>query len=127
MCIRDTLNKWGNQGAGVSKITGFRDLFRVSLADIGRGDVAPAIINESKPVGSGLNEDVNQLQKNVEADPPMEEGVAVLTNGWEWRLYRVEERGNLAVKLIQTVNIMNCNQRKAAQTLNDWLNRSQWR
>ena len=28
---RDTLNKWGNQGAGVSKITGFRDLFRVSL------------------------------------------------------------------------------------------------
>ena len=29
--IRDTLNKWGNQGAGVSKITGFRDLFRVSL------------------------------------------------------------------------------------------------
>ena len=30
--VRDTLNKWGNQGAGVSKITGFRDLFRVSLA-----------------------------------------------------------------------------------------------
>ena len=29
---KDTLNKWGNQGAGVSKITGFRDLFRVSLS-----------------------------------------------------------------------------------------------
>lgn len=97
------------------------------LHDIGSGNVAPAIIIESKPVGADLDQNLDQLRGYIEAPPPMKTGVAVLTDGLKWRLYNVEGRGGLERKLIMEVDIKNGNRREAAQTLHEWLNRNRWR
>ena len=102
-------------------------LSEAPLHEIGNANVAPAIIIESKAVGRDLDDSLDQLQHYVESDPKMTMGVAVLTNGVEWRLYDVKGRGSLAGKFIETVDIIDGNQREAARILNDWLNRSRWR
>ena len=88
------------------------------MADIGCGNAVPDILIEAKPVGSDLDGDLPQLQDYVKARPAMREGVAVLTNGGEWRLYRVDGRRNLTEENSVTVDILKDDPEKAAQTLN---------
>ncbi len=55
----------------------------------------------------------------------MKEGVAVLTNGREWRLYRVDGRKNLSGERGSTVDILYGNLRQVSQTLNLWIKKTQ--
>ena len=79
-------------------------LFPHSTAqDFAAGMAVPAIIIEAKPVyrtdtgqrwehGQAIwEEDIDQLQKYVDAEPGMSEGLAVFTNGRIWLLYLLEE------------------------------------
>ena len=98
-----------------------------SVDDIATGSIEPVIIIEAKALRNDLNDHIEQLEKYVEASPSMKEGVAVLTNGIEWRLYSVEGRGRLAGKRMDSVDILKDDRRWVAQTLHQWLGRHQWR
>ena len=102
-------------------------LSEAPLHEFENANVAPAIIIESKTVGSDLDDALDQLQRYVEAEPEMKTGAAVLTNGVEWWLYDVKGRRNFDRKHIAKVDIINGNQREAARILNEWLNRGRWR
>ena len=97
---------------------------KVEMPDIGTGYAVPAIIIESKAVGINLDSGLAQLQKYVKAEPSMTEGVAVLTNGGKWRLYRVEGRKALSAERGIEVDIINDNLRQVSQTLNRWLKKT---
>ena len=100
-------------------------LFREGeLADIGSGNAVPEIIVEAKKVGADLDHGLTQLQRYVRAKPSMKEGVAVLTNGREWRFYSVEGRKNLSVERGDTVDILCGNLRQISQTLNLWIKKT---
>ena len=97
-------------------------LFRqAEMADAGRGTAVPDIIIEAKSVHSNLDDDLPQLQNYVRARPAMTEGVAALTNGGEWRLYRVDGRRNLSGQNGVTVDVLNDEPEEAARTLWSWL------
>jgi hypothetical protein len=98
-----------------------------SVDNIVTGTIEPVIIIEAKALRSDLNDHVEQLEEYAEAHPPMREGVAVLTDGIEWRLYSVEGRGRLAGKSMDAVDILRDELRGAAQTLHQWLGRYRWR
>ena len=102
-------------------------LGEAEIIAIGRAIVAPAIIIESKPVGADLDDAMPQLQFYVESDPPMLQGMAVLTNGEEWRLYDAGKPGDYAQKYVATVDILKGSRREAAQVLTKWLDRDLWR
>lgn len=84
----------------------------------------PEIIVEAKKVGADLDHGLTQLQRYVRAKPSMKEGVAVLTNGREWRFYSVEGRKNLSVERGDTVDILCGNLRQISQTLNLWIKKT---
>ena len=104
--------------------------FRLDMAQLQEGDMpAPDIIVEAKALGKPLlNEHFDKLRGYAQARPRMTGGVAVLTNGIEWRLYKVGPRGGLPRKLDgeDTVKIK-CHPQQAAQTLNRRLGRRSWR
>ena len=54
-------------------------------------------------------------------------GLAVLTNGREWRPYDVTGRGNLAGKHTQAMDIIKGNQGEAAKVLHYRLDKGRWR
>ena len=56
----------------------------------------------------------------------MREGVAVLTNGIEWRLYNLSERGHFGNKLIKSVDLVNDPPEDVANFLLHWLNKNKW-
>ena len=98
-------------------------LHRISPA-IGRGTERPAIIIEAKQVGRNLDDDLVKLQNYVRARPAMTEGVAVLTNGVEWRLYRVNGRRNLSGENGITANTLSDDPEETARTLWHWLRKT---
>jgi hypothetical protein len=76
---------------------------RSTARDFATGMAVPSIILEVKPVyridtgqrrehGQAIwEEDIDQLQKYVDAEPGMNEGLAVFTNGRIWLLYLLGE------------------------------------
>ena len=99
-------------------------LFRkAKMADIGRGDAVPDIIIEAKSVDSNLDGDLAQLKKYVKARPAMRDGMAVLTNGGQWRLYRVDRQGNLTEEN-RFVDIREGDPERAARILNRWIKKA---
>ena len=98
-------------------------LFRsADMEEIGRLQVAPDIVIESKKLCTLLDGEISQLRDYVKAAPPMRKGLAVLTNGGEWRIYRVTRRSSLAREPV-TVDILNSNRSNAARDLNRLLRR----
>lgn len=98
-----------------------------NAADLADGGVAPVVIIEAKRLHLPLDEFIEQLAEYAKAQPRMTEGVAVLTNGGQWRLYGVQGRGRLEGKPIAETDILNGNRRESARTLQTWLGRSVWR
>ena len=98
-----------------------------SVDNIVTGTIEPVIIIEAKALRSDLNDHREQLEEYAKAHPPMKEGVAVLTNGIEWRLYGIECRGSLSGKSMDIVDIFKDERRKTAETLHRWLGRFRWR
>ena len=97
----------------------------LDMAQLREGDFpAPDIIVEAKALGRPLDEHFDKLREYVRAYPRMTGGVAVLTNGIEWRLYPVGPRGGLPREL-DDEDVVNVKSRpqKAAQTLNRRLGR----
>ena len=103
---------------------------RLDLAKLEEEDMpAPDIIVEAKALGKPLDVHFDKLREYVQARPRMSKGVAVLTNGVEWRLYPVGTRGGLARKLKEedVVNIQEWQPQVAARTLSRQLGRSRFR
>ena len=107
------------QGNGAVDYALFR---RGEMEKIGRLQVAPDIVIESKELRTTLDGEISQLRDYVKADPPMRKGLAVLTNGGEWRIYRVTRTSTLAREPV-TVDILNGNRRNATRDLNQYLGR----
>lgn len=81
---------------------------RLDMAKLQEGDMPPpCIIVEAKKLGAHLDEYLDKLREYTKAYPRTTGGVAVLTNGVEWRLYQVGSRGGLRRNLgdVDTVNI----------------------
>ena len=53
-------------------------------------------------------------------------GVAVLTNGTEWYIYNLRQRGSLSDRLVREVSLLDGNVRETARTLHEWLDASNW-
>ncbi len=91
---------------------------------------APCIAVEAKSLwGYGrdlLQEHESQLECYVTAQPRMNRGLAVLTNGAEWRIYDVAKSGEFARKRVAVVDITAGNVEDAARTLNEWLSTDRW-
>ena len=96
------------------------------MVKIGRWQVAPDAVVEAKSLRTPLNGEVPQLQHYVRAEPVMRKGVAVLTNGREWWIYRVTRMSTLARNPV-TVNILAGSGRDHARTLNEELGRARFR
>ena len=97
-------------------------LFAVpDLEGIGQFAVTPELIIECKPLGTTLDLHVPQLRGYVTAAPRMWEGVAVLTDGWEWWIYDVSLEGRFASKRVEQVDILSGSRRASARLLNEWL------
>ena len=94
------------------------------LPDIGRGMAVPSVIIEAKSIGSNLDVHLPQLEGYVRAYPPMRDGVAVLTNGEEWRLYHPRKGGRLDRKPNEIVNLQEGTLGEAARVLDSELARS---
>ena len=98
------------------------------VEDIADSGIAPVVMIEAKTLRRNLvDELVDKLEQYTKEEPRMTEGVAVLTNGGEWRLYEVEGRRKLANKLIAEIDIIQGNRIEAARTLHKHLGRRQWR
>ena len=103
---------------------------RLDLAKLEEEDMpAPDIIVEAKALGKHLDVHFDKLMEYVQAQPRMSKGVAVLTNGVEWRLYPVGTRGGLDRKLKEedVVNIQERQPQVAARILSRQLGRSRFR
>lgn len=91
---------------------------------IGNNSMAPDIVLESKAFRIPLDDEaVSQLESYVRAEPRMRGGVAVLTNGSEWRIYDVSRRGGFAGKEVARLDILTGNRRNSARLLSQWLSR----
>ena len=91
---------------------------------IGTWQAVPDIIIEAKAVGNSLiPSHVDQLQRYVRASPRMVEGVAVLTNGEEWRLYKADGRRSLSNVECETVKIRDDDPQQIAEVLHSLLKR----
>ena len=102
-------------------------LFAASaVADIVNDGVLPDAIIESKYLGAPLDESVSQLQRYAESEPPMESGVAVLTDGGKWWIYDLSLRSSFTSKLAERVDILTGSRRASAQILNQWLSRARF-
>ena len=68
-----------------------------SAVDIEGGSIEPAVIVEAKALRGELDEHLDQLEQYATIGPPMVpgDGMAVLTNGNEWRMYDIGDRGVL--------------------------------
>ena len=95
------------------------------MEGVGRFLVAPDAVIEAKNIRTSLDGEVSQLEGYVKADAPMRKGVAVLTNGKEWRIYCVTRSGSLASGPVE-VTIFEGNRRDNARTLNEKLGRTRF-
>ena len=94
------------------------------LEAIGSNSIPPDVVIESKALREPLDDDVSQLHRYVDAAPAMRQGVAALTNGNEWLLFDLAQRGSFERKLVERVDILIGNRRSHAQVLNQWLGRA---
>ncbi len=94
-----------------------------NLGDIGLWKAVPEIIIEGKAMGANLNIERNlaQLQRYVRAKPWMRQGVAVLTTGEEWHLYKIEGQKHLKNVQCQKVNIRREDPQHVCEVLHSWL------
>ena len=100
-----------------------------SAVDIEGGSIVPAVIVEAKALRGELDEHLDQLEQYATIGPHMVpgDGMAVLTNGNEWRMYDIGDRGVLLRSTVAEVNILEDNRRQAAETLHQLLGRHRWR
>ena len=97
------------------------------MEGIGRAEARPLIVIEAKPVDADLTEvPDDQLAGYVDAEPAMQYGAGVVTNGRLWMIFDLEAEGALEDKHIETVNITEGAVLRAATTLNYWLSKEQW-
>ena len=91
---------------------------------------APIIAVEAKSLWGhwhhSLEEHEGQLEYYIAAEPPMECGLAVLTNRGDWQLYDIRKGGQFADKLVATVDITAGSVAGGAQVLHEWLSRERW-
>ena len=101
----------------------------LDMAELQEGDMpAPKVIIKSKRLGDRLDQHLDRLRKYVESEPRITRGLAVLTNGVEWRLYPVGKGGELARELQEEDMVdIKSQPQKTAQTLNRRLGRRSWR
>ena len=104
-------------------MTGVPSIATSSGVKIGQWEVPPDAVVEAKSLRTSLYGEVSQLQRYVQAPPPMRKRVAVLTNGNEWWIYDLTRRGPFDRKLVDRVNILTGNRRSHAGFLNGWLGR----
>lgn len=86
--------------------------------EIGLANAVPDIIIETKNAQRCIeNGDWKQLQGYVKARPAMTQGTAVLADGRQWWLYRIDERGRLPETPTVTVKVEEHNPDDAAKEL----------
>lgn len=99
----------------------------------------PAVIIEAKPVyrtdywneryehGQAIwTEDIDQLQKYVDAEPRMVEGLAIFTNGRTWLLYLLGDERRLHAMDPLVVDIARFTTEYNAETLYQYMGRHDW-
>lgn len=91
-----------------------------NIRDIVDCKVAPSVLIEAKPLRAPLDAHVEQLAWYV-ATTNMTEGVGVLTNGVEWRLYDVGSLALTCPRLLAIVDITKGRGGAAAGVLRRWL------
>ena len=111
---------------------------RSTAQDFATGIAVPSIILEVKPVyridtgqrrehGQAIwEEDIDQLQKYVDADPRMDEGLAVFTNGRIWLLYLLGEGCRLRDIDPSVADIERFDAASNAETLYETMGRQHW-
>ena len=112
----------------LSKRVDYAMFGKVNPGAIGKWEAKPKILVEAKAVGTKLSpRHLDQLNRYARASPEMTEGVAVLTNGEEWHLYKIEGQKHLKNDQVQkaTVYIRGGDSRQAAETLHSWLHNKQ--
>ena len=92
---------------------------------VGKVGKPPTIIIEAKALDAeeDLDDGESQLSRYVRAAPRMNQGLGVLTDGKEWRLFDVSIRGGFSTKLVATVGIDDSD---SAEVLHDWLRKERW-
>ena len=95
---------------------------RVDYALLGQ-DGFPVILIEAKTWGKPLDKWVRQIGSYARG---MGEGMACITDGWEWVIYDLSQRGRFTSKRVASVDIWADENRRAAITLNKWLRKSLW-
>lgn len=89
---------------------------------------SPAVLVEAKTWGKSLDTHVRQLGKYANQldgyARGMAKGVACITDGWEWRIYDLSQRGRFVKKQVEEINIRE--DRSPAHWLNHWLRKSRW-
>ena len=84
------------------------------------------VLIEAKPIKDALsNKDVTQIAWYAR-NAQIRNGVAVLTNGIEWRLYNLDKRGSFETKLVDSVNLLEDAPERVATFLFEWLSKNRW-
>ena len=93
---------------------------------IGKVGKPPTIIIEAKALDAGedLDEGESQLNDYIRASPRMVQGLGVLTNGREWRLYDLSMGGRFSTKRVHTADIID--DEDSAEVLHTWLRKERW-
>ena len=111
---------------------------RSTAQDFAAGMAVPAIIIEAKPVyridtgqrrehGQAIwKEDIDQLQKYVDAEPRMNEGLAVFTNGRVWLSYLLGDGRRLRDIAPRVADIERFDAVYNAKTLHETMGRQHW-
>lgn len=111
---------------------------RSTVQDFAAGTAVPSIIIEAKPVyridagqriehGQAIwDEDINQLQRYVDAEPRMNEGLAVFTNGRVWLLYLLGDRRRLGDIAPRVADIERFDVTYNAERLSETMDRQHW-
>ena len=112
---------------------------RQTSQSLAKGQSVPAVIIEAKPVyrtdywneryehGQAIwTEDIDQLQKYVDAEPRMVEGLAVFTNGRMWLLYLLGDGRRLHAVDPFVVDITRFTTDYNAETLYQHMGRQNW-
>ncbi len=93
---------------------------RVDYALLSR-DAKPMILVEAKKWHRQLDRYSADLARYARG---MGEGVACITDGWEWAIYDLGLRGPFEKKYVLSVDLMA--DRNAAVVLNRWLRKTRW-
>ena len=113
-CHPEYCRPYNGQSIGNSRRVDYAMFGEADSGAIGQWQAVPAIIIEAKAVGTTLERYLDDLQEYAQASPRMTQGVAVLTNGGEWRLYQLVKRWrSLSNVNCKTVDIRDDQQKPA--------------